>query len=109
MKYMFNYKKVFIGLMAIILLNASCKKDFLASDFSVSSAFTQDAVFKTWIEAEKVLGAAYGFLQNYSGFNIRVGTHRSGTSYLAAYTDEATNSYVWTGSWNVTNGTFNQW
>ncbi|MEY4867504.1 MAG: hypothetical protein RIT36_403, partial [Bacteroidota bacterium] len=24
MKYMFSYKKVFIGLMGIILLNASC-------------------------------------------------------------------------------------
>jgi hypothetical protein len=60
MKYMVSYKKVFIGLMGIILLNASCKKDFLAPDFSVSSAFTQEAVFKTWVEAEKVLGAAYG-------------------------------------------------
>lgn len=109
MKYMFNYKKVFIGLMGIILLNASCTKDFLAPDFSVSSAFTQDAVFKTWVEAEKVLGAAYGYLQNYSGFNMRVGSNRSGTSYLAAYTDEATNSFIWTGSWNVTNGTFNQY
>lgn len=112
MKYLFNNKSVFVSMMMMIILGTSCKKDFLASDFSVSSSYTQATVFSTWAEAEKVLGNAYYHLGYFSAFNMRTSTapyRGGGTSYLAAYCDEATNSFIWTGSWNVTNGTFNQY
>lgn len=101
---LFKTRLIILGLLLSLLV--SCKRDFLASDFAVSTAYSQTIVFSTWLEAQKVLTHCYSFLPNYSGLSFRTGAARSGTAHPASYTDEATNSFLKALSWNVTGGNF---
>ncbi len=92
------------------LFTGACRRDFLAPDFSISTSYTEELVFTSAVEAQKVLNNCYAYLQPFSAYRMRYGLApaRSGSALPASYTDEAANGTTTAQSWSVTNGSFNQ-
>lgn len=100
---------LYIILLGSALVSA-CRRDFLAPDFSISTAYSQETVFSTSLEAQKVLNNCYSYMMPFSAYRMRYGLApaRTGSALPASYTDEAANGTTTAQSWSVTNGSFNQ-